>query len=687
MAEPNPKKTVRTCTDCSTRMSSLDFDPHLLCINCRGIECNLSVRCDICRSWSEDKMKSFVKHQASLQRKRKSKQKSKEKKVKLSESDFSKVCTGNQGETGVLSDETGSGVGAGDSASSSGVMSNAELDAMMNVKLIEYGSELRQEFTQEMNSRIESLEFNIITAMNQHYEETGRGKNTPDEEVVELSNESFSAPQDVPGQLLSGDERPTTSLSRPPTGRTYQGEDRDERVHPGTANPPPVSQETKLAVKNLQYLLAQGLITDVEFGRALARLPLPGSGSGSDDQTQPGSSGVPRSQGSSSLPPSGLSGAERQGTGDGSGNVPRRHVVIGGAGATSPNHSEDGSENPITATAEFHELWELVVSFFPQAKVEGDRPPPPKFLAKANEEPVPVNVSGRFGLYDRLKRLKEDLAFKVKAGAKESKKASTVLPRRRGAYKVVGEDALTPAPPLNELYRRLTFSKPSNNASVSVPLEELRRLEGALVSLQETQSFSFWLVAALFEYLRSNGFVPPDGPLFSRLEDSLSLALVDQARTALSLSAFSVLTRRAHFLKFASLVPEGQKAKLLGSDPFGKDLFDGEILEEIVKDFEGAQATSSHINVSKAVTKGLFMLAKAKGDKEAPSQSTGGKSPVVAPGNGNQSRPDAQNSFDASSRGSSARGRGARRPARSNFRSRGGGRYQRGSGRGSDFSK
>ena len=222
------------------------------------------------------------------------------------------------------------------------------------------------------------MEFNIINSLDQHYEATGRGNNPVIEDVIEVSNQSLSAPQEVSGQLLAGDERPTPSLSKPPAGRIYQGEDRDERVPPGNAISPPVSQETKMAgkkKKNLQYLLAQGLITNVEFGTALARVPLPGSGSEYEDQAQPGSSGVSGSRSSSSLLRSGLSGADGQGTGDDPGSVPRRNVVIGGDGATSPIHSEDGSENPLPAAADFH-------------------------------------VSGRFGLYDRLKRIKDDIAFK-----------------------------------------------------------------------------------------------------------------------------------------------------------------------------------------------------------------------------------------------------------------------------------
>ena len=122
---------------------------------------------------------------------------------------------------------------------------------------------------------------------------------------------------------------------------------------------------------------------------------------------------------------------------DGAG-VTRSSIVIGGEAPSSPLQSEVDSE-PNLATAEFRELWELVTGFFPQAKVEGDRPPPPKFLARVNEEPPLPSASGRFAQYDRLKRVQEDMAAKVAHNAKDSKKSSTILHKRRSAYRFAGD--------------------------------------------------------------------------------------------------------------------------------------------------------------------------------------------------------------------------------------------------------
>ena len=39
-----------SCTRCTRRMSSIEYDKHSLCLNCRDVQCSLDVRCDECKS-------------------------------------------------------------------------------------------------------------------------------------------------------------------------------------------------------------------------------------------------------------------------------------------------------------------------------------------------------------------------------------------------------------------------------------------------------------------------------------------------------------------------------------------------------------------------------------------------------------------------------------------------------------
>ena len=55
-----------SCSKCSRRMSSYPNDKHLICLNCRDVNCSVDVRCKECRSWSTEAMLEYVKNQKSL---------------------------------------------------------------------------------------------------------------------------------------------------------------------------------------------------------------------------------------------------------------------------------------------------------------------------------------------------------------------------------------------------------------------------------------------------------------------------------------------------------------------------------------------------------------------------------------------------------------------------------------------
>ena len=62
----------RNCSTCKTRMSNLMHDSHLMCINCRGRDCNLDNRCVECEGWSEEAVLKYFKYRKSLDSKSKS---------------------------------------------------------------------------------------------------------------------------------------------------------------------------------------------------------------------------------------------------------------------------------------------------------------------------------------------------------------------------------------------------------------------------------------------------------------------------------------------------------------------------------------------------------------------------------------------------------------------------------------
>ena len=71
----------RNCSTCKTRMSSILHDSHLICVACRGRDCNLDNRCVECEGWSEEVMIKYVRYRKSRDSKSKAK---KEKKTSAS---------------------------------------------------------------------------------------------------------------------------------------------------------------------------------------------------------------------------------------------------------------------------------------------------------------------------------------------------------------------------------------------------------------------------------------------------------------------------------------------------------------------------------------------------------------------------------------------------------------------------
>ena len=83
-----------------------------------------------------------------------------------------------------------------------------------------------------------------------------------------------------------------------------------------------------------------------------------------------------------------------------------------------------------------------------------------------------------------------------------------------GRFIRVAEDDSFEAPPvLNEEYERMTRDVPLPGPSVLVPLEEITPMEECLLSIQENQSFSLWIISTLFSMIDEAGLTKSDPDL------------------------------------------------------------------------------------------------------------------------------------------------------------------------------
>ena len=68
------KRRYRKCTNCTSRMPSITYDNHTLCIKCRKQVCHITLVCEECRDWPLSQRQVFVEYNNSLRLKRESKQ-------------------------------------------------------------------------------------------------------------------------------------------------------------------------------------------------------------------------------------------------------------------------------------------------------------------------------------------------------------------------------------------------------------------------------------------------------------------------------------------------------------------------------------------------------------------------------------------------------------------------------------
>ena len=66
MAAVSDGGKFRNCANYTTRMPSIVFDAHTLCIGCKDQVCDMSVHCYECRDWSDSYRLAFLKYNRTL---------------------------------------------------------------------------------------------------------------------------------------------------------------------------------------------------------------------------------------------------------------------------------------------------------------------------------------------------------------------------------------------------------------------------------------------------------------------------------------------------------------------------------------------------------------------------------------------------------------------------------------------
>ena len=114
--------------------------------------------------------------------------------------------------------------------------------------------------------------------------------------------------------------------------------------------------------------------------------------------------------------------------------------------------------------------------------------------------------------------------------------------------------------------------------------------------MQENQSFSLWIISTLFDLLHECGFTYPKPEVLSRMSSSLSSAMVGQSTVAHQMLAYLVTRCREAVLNHVPPLSYGQRYRLLSTSPFSTSLFDPQVLERVMEEFQNDASRNAIIS-------------------------------------------------------------------------------------------
>ena len=356
------------------------------------------------------------------------------------------------------------------------------------------------------------------------------------------------------------------------------------------------------------------------------------------------------------------------------------------------------------AKADFRRLVHLIFQHFPESKTGKYAKPPPAFKfeslfdsddddsTKKKEEPTPVLL---LAYNDRFVELREEIEEKAKSLPYKKK----FFPPRRGWNRVPGDIGLEGPPKLNEDFSDIQAYQLSEDVTIAFLLKDVLRMESTLQALEESLSFTVWIISTLFSVLKEEGYKPRDPPLFKKLMKAFSIHAVEQTRFALWLTHACVSARKERYLQtvLPAVTERCRKQLFCASSPFQDVLFDPKVLQKVKERLAESTTLGFQLSVSELVTMSVAESVKTKGGRsrargKASSSAASGSAPsatsvpaLPAPSSPASPAATSQKLQQAKQTLAStlpSKGRGAAKRSRSRSRSRSPASSRRGRGRG-----
>ena len=119
-------------------------------------------------------------------------------------------------------------------------------------------------------------------------------------------------------------------------------------------------------------------------------------------------------------------------------------------------------------------LLKAITEFFPQAKSQLPQSPPRQLLHENRFNNKKIIPKKNLRLYDRVSRVRSDVAQRVSVLMRKGSKLNKLLPSGRRSIRVAEDESFEAPPELNEGYERLTGQMSLPEPSVVIPLGDVK---------------------------------------------------------------------------------------------------------------------------------------------------------------------------------------------------------------------
>ena len=175
---------------------------------------------------------------------------------------------------------------------------------------------------------------------------------------------------------------------------------------------------------------------------------------------------------------------------------------------TGKEDNESLSADKRDFSKDIQEMISLIMGYFPHSK--------PSVSSHSDVLITWFDVFGKtrfhspcfLSIFDKLKAISGEVDKKFCQTVEDKKKAPAALPSWDQVYCLGDHENFCKVPKVNESFSCLLNKKVSSSRSLSLSLDKSAKLEACVRGQIESQSFSLWILASIFKFLKESNCVP-----------------------------------------------------------------------------------------------------------------------------------------------------------------------------------